>query len=449
MQRTIKSNRRHRSYASFLIGALVLGFVVLVVQASTPTPFAVVVEPIGVVATPERLLVTSGFEDMGPREIVQIDGLGNVTHFATLPGGLPNEEDYLTVSVGKGGFLPGYVYAAQGSVIYEITPDGSSVTEFVTIPGLPYSYVDLTFDKVGTFGYDLIVTGGGTGMVYRVNSEGVATLVGNAGVVIEGPDVAPTSFGPQGGQLWAASNTGWVVAMSPTGVLSYVVPWTDAERIHFVPDCLRSMNDNDGVFFAADYPNQIIKYPLSDFVGLEGKAIVTGEYGNGIARIDYSGTEYVLSQFCNFPAHHEGSDFVDSECGGLEVPIDVKPTSCPNPFNLGKSGVLPVAILGTAAFDATKVDPTSVRLEGITPLRSAQEDVATPFYPFVGRTACSDCTTEGPDGYMDLTLKFNAQDVAAALGTVEEGQCFVVHLTATLFDGTQITGEDVIRINLE
>jgi len=35
----------------------------------------------------------------------------------------------------------------------------------------------------------------------------------------------------------------------------------------------------------------------------------------------------------------------------IEVPVDIKPTSCPNPLNVKSRGVLPVAILGTADFD--------------------------------------------------------------------------------------------------
>lgn len=52
-----------------------------------------------------------------------------------------------------------------------------------------------------------------------------------------------------------------------------------------------------------------------------------------------------------------------------QVPVDVKPTSCPNPLNVGSKGVLPIAILGAEDFDVTTVDPESVRLEGVAPLR--------------------------------------------------------------------------------
>jgi hypothetical protein len=131
------------------------------------------------------------------------------------------------------------------------------------------------------------------------------------------------------------------------------------------------------------------------------------------------------------------------------VPVDIKPMSCPNPLNVGAKGVLPVAILGTADFDVTQVDVATVQLEGVSPLRWDCEDVATPFEPFIGKEACDCCTEEGPDGYLDLTLKFDTQEIVAALGDVEDGDCVVLHLTGNLmeeYDGTPILGEDVVVI---
>jgi len=46
----------------------------------------------------------------------------------------------------------------------------------------------------------------------------------------------------------------------------------------------------------------------------------------------------------------------------LEVAIDIRPGSYPNPINLRSRGVLPVAILSDSTFDATTVDPGSVTL---------------------------------------------------------------------------------------
>lgn len=134
------------------------------------------------------------------------------------------------------------------------------------------------------------------------------------------------------------------------------------------------------------------------------------------------------------------------------VAVDIRPGSCPNPLNCKSKGVLPVAILGTAAFDVIEIDPATVRLAGVAPLRWDYEDVATPFSPYTGKQDCGlDCTSTGPDGYMDATLKFKAQEILAAVGTdLRDGDCVVAELTGNLREsagGTEIVGEDVFRIN--
>ncbi|NIM92515.1 MAG: hypothetical protein GTO18_02210 [Anaerolineales bacterium] len=133
----------------------------------------------------------------------------------------------------------------------------------------------------------------------------------------------------------------------------------------------------------------------------------------------------------------------------ITVPVDVKPNSCRNPLNTTKKGVLPIAILGTEDFDVTQIDPATVMLEGAAPLRWSLEDVATPFEPYVGKVDAFDCTEEGSDGYMDLTLKFEAQEVVSALGDVSDGQVLLLHLTGNLksdFGGHAFYGEDVVVI---
>lgn len=131
------------------------------------------------------------------------------------------------------------------------------------------------------------------------------------------------------------------------------------------------------------------------------------------------------------------------------VPVDIKPQSCPNPLNVTAKGVLPAAILGTENFDVTQIDFSTVALEGVHPLRWTMEDVATPFEPYIGKEVKCDCTTNGPDGYMDLTLKFDIQEVVAELGDVHDGEVRVLKLTGNLkeeFGGTPIIGEDVVVI---
>jgi hypothetical protein len=130
----------------------------------------------------------------------------------------------------------------------------------------------------------------------------------------------------------------------------------------------------------------------------------------------------------------------------IEVPVDIKPQSCPNPVNTKSKGVLPIAILGTAQFDVTRIDIASVRLEGVQPTNSSYEDVSTPYEPYIGKKNATDCTDAGPDGFTDLTLKFRNQDIVKSLGTVSDGEVHVLRLSANLNDGNQIEGEDVIVI---
>ena len=130
----------------------------------------------------------------------------------------------------------------------------------------------------------------------------------------------------------------------------------------------------------------------------------------------------------------------------LPIALDIKPTSCRNPLQAGGGGLLPVAILGTADFDVTQIDISTIELEGVSPIRSEIEDVATPFEPFIGKEDPFDCTTDGADGFDDLTLKFRKNQVVAALGPINDGDVLVLTLTAKLLDGTVIIGEDVIVI---
>ena len=150
-------------------------------------------------------------------------------------------------------------------------------------------------------------------------------------------------------------------------------------------------------------------------------------------------------------------DGVDQDCDGYDtlcVAVDIKPTSCPNPLNVNSKGVLPVAILGSADFDVTTIDPASTRLNldpsinpGISPLRWSYEDVATLYLADDGG-----CHTLGADGCMDLVLKFDTQSVAALdLSEHLDGDVVVLQVTGNLveeFDARPIIGRDeVVVIN--
>jgi len=109
----------------------------------------------------------------------------------------------------------------------------------------------------------------------------------------------------------------------------------------------------------------------------------------------------------------------------LLIPVDIKPGSFPNSINLDSEGNIPVAILTTNTFDASSVDPSTVRF-GATgteapPVQSSLEDV-------------------NGDGRADMILHFKTQ----ATGTVC-GQTSAT-LTGKTFDGTNIQGSDSVRV---
>ncbi len=149
----------------------------------------------------------------------------------------------------------------------------------------------------------------------------------------------------------------------------------------------------------------------------------------------------------------------------IQVSLDIKPGSCPNPLNAknkpgkGKS-VLPVAILGTEDFDVSDIDPETITLEGVSPVRWSYEDVATPVAE--SDDICA-CTEEEADGFDDLTLKFDRRAVIEAIlsherlqaggagphnnnsGPTERTQVALL-LTAELYDYRQIEGSDCVTL---
>jgi hypothetical protein len=149
--------------------------------------------------------------------------------------------------------------------------------------------------------------------------------------------------------------------------------------------------------------------------------------------------------------------------------VDIKPGSCPNPFNPKKKGVMPVAIVGTPDFDPTAmVDPSSVTLEGVLQVKPAEFLDSTQPHVSSDPEDCYDCFNadliQDPDcpvyddagvligygycgdGIMDLVLYFDAQELAEALVEVEDGDCIGLTLEGVLVSGEAIIGTDNVII---
>lgn len=125
----------------------------------------------------------------------------------------------------------------------------------------------------------------------------------------------------------------------------------------------------------------------------------------------------------------------------VDVAADIKPGSCKNPFNLKSKGVLPVVIIGGDGFNAADIDPATITLNGISPVRWTLDDVAT-----TAAAQDSQCDTDHSDGIDDVVLKFDTQAIVASLGSVAEGDVVTLPLSGALLDGTEIAGQDIVTV---
>jgi len=126
----------------------------------------------------------------------------------------------------------------------------------------------------------------------------------------------------------------------------------------------------------------------------------------------------------------------------IEVYVDIKPGACPNYFNIKCRGFLPVAILGTQEFDVSTIDAEETLFykeagEGtVAPVKWTYEDVATPVYE--KENSC-DCNNLDGDGYIDLVLKFDAQEL---VGTLKLAECVNETVLLTLISEVEENDED-------
>jgi hypothetical protein len=113
----------------------------------------------------------------------------------------------------------------------------------------------------------------------------------------------------------------------------------------------------------------------------------------------------------------------------MAVSIDIKPGSDPNCFNNDDHGVIPVAVLGSADFDVTQIDPSTVRLDSLA-------------VKAVGKSEklLAHIEDANGDGWDDLVVQIQDQDSAFTSG---EG---AAQVTGYLYDGTYIYGSDSICV---
>ncbi|MBA7692164.1 hypothetical protein ES703_100722 [subsurface metagenome] len=139
----------------------------------------------------------------------------------------------------------------------------------------------------------------------------------------------------------------------------------------------------------------------------------------GILEFDLDGNLRIANGRVDMGAY-EATAVIDT----IPVEIDIKPGSDPNSINPDSKGVIPVAILTTADFDAASVNATTVRFgkEGneAAPVHYALEDV------------------DG-DGDFDMILHFKTQKTGITAGDTE------ATLRGKTTDGIEIIDTDFVR----
>lgn len=181
---------------------------------------------------------------------------GTATPFAVGPGGYvaAGSEPYLALAPARR--LPGSRCSFKRDDVFALDADGTPGVVRVRRTGQAMRLVDLpadafpsgiAFDRVGRFGYRLLVTVdvADKSTLYAIDCLGHLAVVAHDAPRVEGGiAVAPASFGRFGGDLIAADeNSGRLYAFSPAGAVNLVAaPGVPAggdiglEAIGFVPD---------------------------------------------------------------------------------------------------------------------------------------------------------------------------------------------------------------------
>lgn len=136
--------------------------------------------------------------------------------------------------------------------------------------------------------------------------------------------------------------------------------------------------------------------------------------------LDFIGSDSFVYEICD----NATPALCDTATVYIEVANLIPFNVIPKKLNIKKNGVLPVVVYGSEDVDVAMIDPSTLQIEGVDPLRW---NVSS----------------------HKITLKFSAQDIVDAIGEVSDGEEVVLHLTGNLIEDAgeeAIVGENTVLI---
>ena len=237
--------------------------------------------------------------DFNCTQVWAITPWGQVELYATLPIPLAScGEGGIVVAPSTCGCGAEIVYVVQEGKVFEITNWPTTVTLLATVTTSHINQdMSITYDQVGLFHHELIVTGSSQSDIWLVNQwTGAVTLLTSLGThQVEGPSIAPIGFGNYGGDLIVPLQlTNQVVAVDPDGASTFILDYPMGESVAFANNC------NVGLLVANQTAGGIDLYPLSELTGLTHDGFVNGEGDKGIAAFGPDGSTTTIA----FDTHH-------------------------------------------------------------------------------------------------------------------------------------------------
>ncbi len=167
-------------------------------------------------------------------------------------------------------------------------------------------------------------------------------------------------------------------------------------------------------------------------------ALASGYFSSAVLYLGPGSHSITIEDIHIPPVSAGGNPFPDgtvafkAELYSLEVDIDIKPGSDPNSINLKSKGVVPVAILGSAIFDVTDVDVTTLMFG---------PGNAEPVHDLTDSIVYADHLQDvNLDGYLDLVCHFKTQELGLVAGSTE------ATLSGETYDGVIVYGTDSVNI---